>query len=106
MTPKYNGGSVARGHAADIWATEVPINYEVKVRKADREFNGVEYVRNGPPDPVLTLLRSMPPTTGLVVGTRGEFLRVSNSSCLTALRRDRSARSASGAATGRTRPEV
>jgi len=43
--PKYYGSSVARGHAADIRAAEVPTDCEVKARKADREFNGVEYVR-------------------------------------------------------------
>ena len=75
MTPKYYCGSVARGHAADIRAAEVPTDYEVKARKADREFSGVEYVRNGPPGPVHTLLRSMPPTIGLVVGERWELSR-------------------------------
>ena len=45
MSPRYYGGSVARGHAADIRAAEVPKDFEVKARKADREFNGVEYVR-------------------------------------------------------------
>jgi len=29
MTLKYYGGSVARGHAADIRASEVPKGYEV-----------------------------------------------------------------------------
>jgi len=52
-----------------------PTDYEVRVRKADREFNGAEYVWNGPPGPALTLLRSMPPTIGLVVGARGELQR-------------------------------
>ena len=33
----------------------------------------MEYVRNGPLGPVLALLRSMPPTTGLVVGARREL---------------------------------
>jgi len=77
---------------------------ETNAHKADREFNGAEFVRNGPPGPVLTLLRSMPPTIGLVVRARGSFREAPNSSCLTALRKDRSARSASGAAMGR--PEV
>ena len=71
MTLKYYGGSVARGHAADIRAAEVPMEYEVKARMADRKFSGVGYVRNGPPGPVLTLLRSVPPTTGIIVGARG-----------------------------------
>ena len=44
---------------------------ETNAHKADREFNGAEFVRNG--RTVLTLLRSMPPTIGLVVGT-GEAL--------------------------------
>jgi len=54
------------------------------------------------------LLRSMPSTIGLVVGVgHGKSsCAASNSSCVTALRRDRSARGASGAAKGRTRPEV
>jgi len=47
------------------------MDYEAKALKADHEFSGTEYVRNGPPGPVLALLRSMPPTTGLVVGARG-----------------------------------
>jgi len=54
---------------------EVPTDYEVKTRKADREFSGAEYVRNGPPGPVLALLRSLPLTTGLVVGARGGLSR-------------------------------
>jgi len=99
-------GSVARGHAGDIRAAEVPTDYEVKARKADREFSGAEYARNRPPGPVLTLLKSMPPMTGLVVGHGRSSRTASNSSFLTALRRDRSARGASGAAMGRTRPEV
>ena len=48
---------------------------EVKVRKAHREFSGAEYVRNGPPGPELTLLRSMPLTIGLVVGAQGGLSR-------------------------------
>ena len=47
----------------------MPTQNEVKARKADREFSDVEYVRNGPPGPVLALLRSLFPTTGLVVGS-------------------------------------
>jgi len=47
------------------------MDYEAKARNVDREFNSAEYVRNAPPGPVLTLLRSMPPTTGLVVGHEG-----------------------------------
>ena len=39
-------------------------------------------------------------------GMGGSSRAALNSSCLTALRRDRSARGASGAATGKTRPEV
>jgi len=72
MAPKYYGGSAAQGHAADIRAAEVPTDYEVKTLKVDRdEFSGVEYVRNGPLGLVLTLLRSLPPTISLIVGTRG-----------------------------------
>ena len=71
-TRKSYGG---RGCASDIRAAEVPADYKAKARKADREFSGSGYVRNEPPDPVLTLLRSMPPTTGLVVGTQGELSR-------------------------------
>jgi len=71
-------------------------------RKTDREFKGVEYVRNGPPGPMLTLLRSLPRCRGSGGGSRA----ASNSSRLTALRRDRSAWGASGAAMGRTRPEA
>ena len=71
MAPKYYGGSAAQGHAADTRAAEVPTDYEVKTLKVDREFSGVEYVRNGPLGLVLTLLRSLPPTISLIVGTRG-----------------------------------
>ena len=53
MIPKYYGSSIARGHASDIRAAEVPKDYEVKVRKTDREFNGVEYVGDGLSGPVL-----------------------------------------------------
>jgi len=38
MIPKYYGSSIARGHASDIRAAEVPKDYEVKVRKTDREL--------------------------------------------------------------------
>ena len=41
----------------------------------NREFSGVEYVRSGPHGPVLTLLRSMPPTIGLVVRAGGGLSR-------------------------------
>ena len=64
-----------RGCASDIWAAKVPMDYEAKGREADRELSGVEYVRNGPPGPILTLLRFMPPTTGLVVGAWGGLSR-------------------------------
>ena len=43
-------------------------DYEVKAHKADDEVNGAEYVRNGPPGPVLTLI-------GLVIGALGELSR-------------------------------
>ena len=98
MASKFYG---ERACAVEIRAAEVPMDYEAKARKVD--FN----VRaHGPLSPVLALLRSMPPTIGLVVGYGGGSRAASNSSCLTALRTDRSARSASGAAMGRTRPEV
>jgi len=32
------------GCAVDIRAAEVPKDYEIKALKADREFNGAEYV--------------------------------------------------------------
>ena len=41
----------------------------------DAEYNGWPYQRGGPPGPVLTLLRSLPPVTGLGVGFAGEFSR-------------------------------
>ena len=50
-------------------------DYEVKARKVDAEYNGWPYQRGGPPGPVLTLLRSLPPVTGLGVGFAGEFSR-------------------------------
>jgi len=46
-----------------------------KARKVDAEDNGWLYQRGGPPGPVLTLLRSLPPVTGLGVGFAGEFSR-------------------------------
>ena len=61
MASKFYGG---RRCAIEIRAAEVPVDYATKARKADREFNGAGYVRNGPPGPVLTFLRSMPPTIG------------------------------------------
>jgi len=73
MIPRYYGGSAAWGHAANIRAAEVPTDCKVKARTADREFDGAEYVRNGPPDPVLALLKSMLSTIGLVVGARREL---------------------------------
>jgi len=54
---------------------EVPADYETKARKVDAEYNGWPYQRGGPPGPVLTLLRSLPPATGLGVGFAGEFSR-------------------------------
>jgi len=36
------------------------MDYEAKAaRKADREFNGAEYVRNKPPGPMLALLNEV-----------------------------------------------
>jgi len=54
---------------------EVPADYETKARKVDAEYNGWPYRRGGPPGPVLTLLRSLPPVTGLGVVFAGEFSR-------------------------------
>ena len=71
MTPRCYGGSVARGDAADIRAAEVTADYKAKARKADREFSRVPSLCGTGLRPVLALLRSMPPATGLVVGTRG-----------------------------------
>ena len=44
------------------------------------EYNGWPYQRGGPPGPVLTLLHSLPPVTGLGVGFAGEFSREVGSS--------------------------
>ena len=41
MTPNYYDRG---GCAVDIRAAEVPKDYEIKALKADREFNGAEYV--------------------------------------------------------------
>ena len=58
MAPTYYR---ARGYAADTRGAKVPVDYEAKAREADREFSGVEFVvRNGPPGPILTFLRSVP----------------------------------------------
>ena len=62
---KYCRASIARGRAADIRAAEVPVDYETKARKVDAEYNGWPYQRGGPPGPVLTLLRSLPPASAL-----------------------------------------
>ena len=67
--------SIPRGREADTRAAEVPADYEVKAMKVDAEYNGWPYQRGGPPGPVLTLLRSLPPVTGLGVGFAGEFAR-------------------------------
>jgi len=61
---KYYRASIPRGRAANIRAVEVPADYETKARKVDAEYNGWPYQRGGPPGPVLTLLRSLPPVTG------------------------------------------
>ena len=71
MTPKCYRGPVARGHAADIRAAEVPMDYEAKARKTDHEFKGVEHVRNGPPGPPM----ASPLMIGLVVRARGGLSR-------------------------------
>ena len=61
--------SIPRGREADTRAAEVLADYETKARKVDAEYNGWPYQRGGPPGPVLTLLRSLPPVTGLGVGS-------------------------------------
>jgi len=50
---------------------KVPMDNEAKTRKADCEFNGAEYVRNGPAGPVLALLRYASDDRGV----RGEISR-------------------------------
>ena len=72
---KFYRTSIARGRAVEIRAAEIPADYETKARKVYAEYNGWPYQRGGPPGPVLTLLRSLPPVTGLGVGSAGEFLR-------------------------------
>ena len=72
---KFYRPSIARGRAADISAAEVPAEYESKARKVDAKYNDWPYQRGGPPGPVLALLRSLPPVTGLGVGFAGEFSR-------------------------------
>ena len=72
---KYYRASIPRGHEADTRAAEVPTDYETKARKVDTEYNGWPYQRGGPLGHVLTLLRSLPPVTGLGVGFAGEFSR-------------------------------
>ena len=58
-----------------IRAAEVPADYETKARKVDAKYNDWPYQRGGPPGPVLALLHSLPPVTGLGVGFAGEFSR-------------------------------
>ena len=70
---KYYRALIPRGREADTRAAEVPADYETKARKAD--YSGWPHLRGGPPGPVLTLLRSLPPVTGLGVGFAGEFSR-------------------------------
>ena len=72
---KYYRAPIPRGREADTRAAEVPADYETKARKVDAEYNGLPYQRGGPPGPVLTLLRSLPPVTDLGVGFTGEFSR-------------------------------
>ena len=54
---------------------EVPADYETKAQEVGAEYSGWPYQRGGPPGLVLTLLRSLPPATGLGVGFAGEFSR-------------------------------
>ena len=65
---KYYRASIACGRAADTRAAGVPADYETRARKVGVEYNGWPYQRGSPPGPVLTLLRSLPPVTGLGVG--------------------------------------
>jgi len=65
------------------------MDYEAKARKADREFNGVEHARNGPPGPVLALLARSAKQFVSYCAEKGSITGV-----------------LSGAAMGRTRPEV
>jgi len=67
--------SIPRGRGAYTCAAEVPADYETGARKVGAEYHGWPYQRGGPPGPVLTLLRSLPPVTGLGVGFAGEFSR-------------------------------
>jgi len=71
-TEKYYRASIPRGRKADTRAAEVPANYEVIARKVDAEYSGWPYQRGGPPGPVLALLRSFPPVTGLGQSQRQE----------------------------------
>ena len=99
---KYYRASIPRGREADTRAAEVPANYEVKAQKADAEYSGWPYQRGGPPGPVLTLLRSLPPAIGLGVGFAGEFSREVGR-FISAVAEKGAVVSASGAATARIR---
>jgi len=72
---RYYRASIPRGRAADIRAAGVPADCYIRARKVDAAYNGWPYQRGGPPSPALTLLRSLPPVTGLGVGSAGEFSR-------------------------------
>jgi len=71
----YYRVSIPRGREADTRAAEVPTDHETEARKVGAEYSGWPYQRGGPPGPVLTFLRSLPPVTGLGVGFAGEFSR-------------------------------
>ena len=96
---KYYRASIPRGREADTRAAEVPADYETKARKVDAEYNGWPYQCGGPPGPVLTLLRSLPPVTGLGVGFAGGF----SHEVWQSQKRVQWCPSASGAATARIR---
>lgn len=69
--PRVYYGRIGR-RAPDVRAATVGNEYERLARDVDRRYNGV------PPDtdgPVLQLLRSLPPVTGLAVGAFGEWSR-------------------------------
>ena len=100
---KYYRASIPRGREADTRAAEVPADYEVKARVVDAEYNGWPYQRGGPPGPALTLLRSLPPFTGLALASPASSRAKFDSSSRQSQRRVQWCPSASGAATARIR---
>jgi hypothetical protein len=75
MAPKYYPEARDAARAVGIRAAEVQGEYEANARRVDAAYNDFPVVRDGPPGPVLAMLRGMPPVTGLVVGAYGEFSR-------------------------------